>query len=303
MPPNLTLPAPGKLNLFLHITGQRSDGYHELQTLFHLLDYGDLLHFRLTAPGSIKLQVSNTTSLAELPSIAVEDNLIYRAAQALQCHREKTAAQTLPPLPGIEIELDKRLPAGGGLGGGSTDAATTLVGLNHLWQLGLSTEQLCQIGLTLGADVPVFVRGCTAWGEGLGDQLTPIELPTCWYVVIKPACLVSTGVIFQHPRLTRNTRPITIRAFFNGTDFGAEKSSNDCQVVTEFLHPEVAEARKWLDQYGSARMTGTGACLFARFNERSQAEEVLAKLPGRWDGFLAKGVNKSPLVEQIQAWS
>lgn len=293
----LTLPAPAKLNLFLHITGRRDDGYHNLQTLFQLLDVCDLLHFRKAEPGEITLVVSDLPPDDDKPSITVENNLVYRAAVTLRSFARTSSARTAAPPPGVAIELIKNIPIGGGLGGGSSDAATTLVGLNRFWQLGLSTDQLCELGTTLGADVPVFVRGFSAWAEGLGDQLTPVELPPCWYVVIKPDCQVSTGVIFQHPRLTRNTRPITIRAFFSGDQFGEEKPGNDCQEVTELLHPEVAEARNWLDRYAPARMTGTGACVFARFSNRNQGERVLADLPERWSGFVARGVNRSPLAE------
>ena len=298
--PVLSLPAPAKLNLFLHITGQRDDGYHTLQTLFQLLDFGDLLHFRTAEPGELSLVLSSDSSASSVQNnIATEDNLVYRAAVAL-----RTASRNLDStnvrtdddlLPGVEIELIKRLPIGGGLGGGSSDAATTLVGLNRFWQLGLSTEALCQLGATLGADIPVFIRGHSAWAEGIGDQLTPVELEPCWYLVIKPNCAVSTAAIFQHPRLTRDTSPITIRAFFSGPDLGELALGNDCLAITESLHSEVAEARGWLDQYAPASMTGTGACVFARFTSREQCEQVLAKLPGQWHGFASKGVNISPL--------
>ena len=327
--PALSLPAPAKLNLFLHITGRRDDGYHTLQTLFQLLDFGDLLHFRASEPGALKVILSHDPPASETqPDIPLEENLIYRAAMALQAATRDTCGSGQSPLPGVEIELVKRLPVGGGVGGGSSDAATTLVGLNRFWQLGLSLDALCQLGATLGADVPVFIRGHSAWAEGVGNELTPVELPLCWYVVIKPDCEVSTSAIFQHQELTRNTHPITIRALFGeaasttsavdniticnmaAINNIARKANNDCQVVTEQLYPQVAEARLWLTdkvlaearlrdrehaQYSPARMTGTGACVFARFDNREQCEQVLADLPKHWFGFAAKGVNISPL--------
>ena len=269
----LTLPAPAKLNLFLHITGRRDDGYHLLQTVFQLLDYGDELTFSANCSGAINL-------INEIPGVATKDNLIYRAAKALQSH-SGTAR-------GADISFIKYLPSGGGLGGGSSDAATTLLGLNRLWGLALSIDDLAAIGVNLGADVPVFVRGRSAWAEGVGEQLTAVQLPEHWYLVIFPGCTVNTGKIFSHRELTRNDVAITIRAFLGAG------GKNSCQPVTEKLYPAVAEARKWLEKFAPTRMTGTGSCVYARFASASEAGKVLEKLPGRWKGFVAKGVNVSP---------
>lgn len=273
---SLRLPAPAKLNLFLHILGRRPDGYHELQTLFQLLDYGDELRLRLRRDGKIAVTVE-----PPLAGVAERDNLVHRAALALRALR--------PGPEGADILLCKRLPAGGGLGGGSSDAATTLVGLNRLWGLGLDTAALCALGQRLGADVPVFVRGHTAWGEGIGERLTPVSLPPAWYLVVKPDCAVATAAVFAHPQLTRDTQPMKIRAFFG------EGAGNDCATVVEALYPQVREARRWLARFAEPRLTGTGACLFARFGSRDQAAAVLAQLPAPWTGFVARGINLSPL--------
>ncbi|MGD9660199.1 MAG: 4-(cytidine 5'-diphospho)-2-C-methyl-D-erythritol kinase [Porticoccaceae bacterium] len=278
---SLRLPAPAKLNLFLHIIGRRDDGYHLLQTVFQLLDYGDELSFDSSDDGGIHI-------LGNLPGVATEDNLIYRAALLLQ--QQGKASDK-----GAIISLDKRLPVGGGIGGGSSDAATTLLGLNRLWALELSIDELAQLGLSLGADVPVFVRGHSAWAEGIGEQLTPILLPECWYLVIFPGCSVNTGQIFCHRELTRNDLAITIRAFLEAG------GKNSCQPVAEKLYPEVAEARKWLENYAPAQMTGTGSCVFAKFASETVARRALEKLPGRWEGFVAKGINTSPAHTALTA--
>jgi 4-diphosphocytidyl-2-C-methyl-D-erythritol kinase len=275
----LTLPAPAKLNLFLHITGRRADGYHTLQTLFQLLDYGDTLHFT-PAPTAVTLE-------PQLPGVATEHNLVVRAARLLQQH---TGCRR-----GVHIRLEKRLPLGGGLGGGSSDAATALLALNQLWQLQLSLDELAALGLQLGADVPVFVRGRTAFAEGVGERLQPVALPDANYLILVPPCAISTAQIFSHEALTRNSAPITIAAFLG------EGGRNDCEPVARMLYPPVAFALDWLSQFGPARMTGpvrmtgTGACVFARFNERSAAENILRQLPGEFAGFVARGVNRSPL--------
>lgn len=270
----LRLPAPAKLNLFLHILGRRDDGYHRLQTVFQLLDFGDELLLRARPDGQIRLT-------PELEGVPARQNLIWRAADAL---RQATGCDL-----GADLHLTKRLPMGGGLGGGSSNAATALVGLNRLWRTGLDTGMLARIGRDLGADVPVFIRGDSAWAEGIGDQLTPLELPERWFVVLIPDCHVSTAHIFQHEELTRDTLPITIRAFLGGA------GNNDCQPVVEKLHPEVLAARRWLQQYGPSRMTGTGACVFASFDTQAEAESILAQRPANLDGFVARGVNRSPL--------
>lgn len=274
----LTLPAPAKLNLFLHVTGRRDDGYHNLQTLFQLLDYGDELHFKLRQDGKIHLT-------SNFPDVPEQDNLVYKAAKAL------AAQQT--DIPGVDIHLHKRLPAGGGLGGGSSDAATTLLGLNRLWKLGYSLDSLANLGLTLGADVPVFIQGKTAWAEGVGEQLESVEIPPCWYLVLCPDCQVSTVKVFSQRELTRNAHPITIRAFLE------QGGQNHCLPVVEKLYPEVAKARKWLDSFAPAQLTGTGACLFARFDNECSAQAVLQEKPGAWSGFVARGVNTSPLHKTL----
>lgn len=272
--PVVTLPAPVKLNLWLHITGRRSDGYHELETLFQLLDWGDQLTFTCNQSGHI--------GLAEpLAGVADRDNLILRAAAALR--------PFAPAQAGCTIALDKRAPMGGGLGGGSSDAATALVGLNALWQCGRSSAQLSAIGATLGADVPLFIEGRSAFATGIGERLTAVTIEPRWYLVITPNCHVDTGEIFSHPELTRDSPASKIRAL--STALGR----NDCQAVVEQRHPEVAEARHWLDQHSPALMTGTGASVFAAFCDRQTAVEIAAAVPKQWRAFVAPGVNESPL--------
>lgn len=273
----LSLPAPAKINLFLHITGRRADGYHQLQTLFQLLDYGDQLDFQRRDDQKITLSPAHRT-------IAEADNLVFRAAKALQ---QFAFAQTGQHY-GADIRLHKCLPLGGGLGGGSSDAATTLIGLNQLWQLGLSRDQLATTGLKLGADVPIFIHGRTAWAEGIGEILTPVDMPECWYLVLAPNVEVSTPEIFSNQQLTRDARAITIRAFLE------QGGRNACQPIAEKLYPEVKTARQWLEQYANVRMTGTGACIFASFGNEAQARQVLADVPQRWQAFVARGVNHSP---------
>ncbi|GIX31044.1 MAG: 4-diphosphocytidyl-2-C-methyl-D-erythritol kinase [Porticoccaceae bacterium] len=274
----LTLPAPGKLNLFLHVLGRRPDGYHRLQTLFQLLDFGDRLTFTVTGDGQIAVE-------PPLPGVPLEANLAYRAARLL--------ASRAPPGVGVRIRVDKRLPMGGGLGGGSSDAATTLLALNRLWGLDLSLEALARLGLRLGADVPLFVLGHSAWGEGIGEVLAPVRLPDAWYLVVDPGVAVSTARIFAHRELTRDDAPITMSAFLEGG------GRNSCQPVVEALYPEVRRARLWLAAFGAARMTGTGACLFARFATREEAEAVRRRIPAPWRGFVARGVDRSPAHEAL----
>lgn len=276
--PAITLPCPAKLNLFLHITGRRPDGYHELQTAFQLLDYGDSLRLSLNDSGELNL----SPALAGVP---VHDNLIFKAAFLLQKHTGTTI--------GADITLHKKLPLGGGIGGGSSNAATTLVGLNHLWECDLSEDQLAELGRQLGADVPVFVRGQTAWAEGIGERLTPLELPQRWYVVLSPGCNVSTREIFSHKDLTRDTLAITVPAFLE------KGGKNDCQPLVEKLFPQVRDAVDWLNQYGQAQLTGTGACVFAAFSTEQQALDVFARRPQELHGFVAQGVNESPLRQRL----
>jgi 4-diphosphocytidyl-2-C-methyl-D-erythritol kinase len=271
-------PAPAKLNLFLHITGRRADGYHLLQTVFQFLDYGDALHFSPRTDGRVR-------RLNALPGVPEESDLVVRAARLLQ--------QVSGCTQGVDIRVDKRLPMGGGLGGGSSDAATTLVALNQLWSLGLSQQSLAELGLQLGADVPVFVYGHAAWAEGVGEKLTDVDLPEPWFVVLTPPVQVPTAEIFNAPELTRDCPPITIRDFLGG------HGGNVCQPLVAERHPEVATALAWLGKYGKAIMTGTGACVFAAFDEEARAREVFAARPQGWQGFVACGCNRSPLLKRL----
>jgi len=266
--------APAKLNLFLHVVGRRADGFHLLQTVFQFLDYADELRFTVREDGNIQRH----GGLAEVPA---EQDLVVRAARLLQ---EQTGCHQ-----GADIHLEKRLPAGGGIGGGSSDAATTLVALDRLWDLQLGTDRLTELGLSLGADVPVFVRGQAAWAEGVGEQLQPVELPEPWFLVVHPGVHVATPEIFQAPELTRDHAPITIR------DFLAGAGENDCEPVVRARHPQVAQALDWLKDFGQARMTGTGACVFTSFSSQAAAAAALSQLPGHWRGFVARGCNRSPL--------
>ena len=275
----LTLPAPAKLNLMLHILGRRDDGYHELQTLFQFLDHADELSFDLRDDGKVILH----SDLKEVPH---ESNLIVRAARKLQ-------QLTGCPL-GVDIYLKKVLPMGGGIGGGSSDAATTLLGLNHLWQLGCSEDQLAELGLTLGADVPVFVRGHAAFAEGVGEKLTPVDPEEPWYVVLVSQVFVSTAEIFSHPLLTRNSPPIKMRPVPKGN------SRNDCQPVVEQSYPEVRNSLNLLGKFTDARLTGTGSCVFGAFPSKAEADKVLALLTETQTGFVAKGSNISMLHRTLQ---
>jgi len=269
-------PAPAKLNLMLRVVGRRPDGYHELQTVFQLIDRCDRLHFRIREDGNIR-------RLDGPAGVAPEHDLTVRAATALQ---RRSGCRL-----GADIRIEKRLPMGGGLGGGSSDAATTLVALNRLWRLGLEEDVLAGLGLALGADVPVFVRGRAAWGEGVGERLTPLELPTPWYLVLIPECHVATAAVFSAPELKRDSAPITLEAFLAGDTL------NDCLSVVRNRYAPVAAALEWLGGHGEARLTGTGACVFAAFEEEHAAREVLEKVPEGWRGFVARGLNRSPLLE------
>jgi len=283
----MLLPAPAKLNLTLRILGRRDDGYHELQTLFQLLDFGDELEFE---PRSDR-EISVDAGTLDLP---LQDNLIYRAARLLQRESDNPG--------GAHIVLRKRLPQGGGIGGGSSDAATALLGLNYMWRCGLSLDRLAQLGRELGADVPVFVRGHTAWAEGIGEKLQPVSTPPRHYLVLVPGCSVSTAAVFGDPRLTRDSTAITL-AHLRGGHLGSEwldrYSGNDCQALVERLYPEIRAAREWLQQFAQAQLTGTGACVFAAFESARAAGEILAHLPQRWRGFVAAGVNESPTHRQL----
>jgi len=272
-------PAPAKLNRFLHVVGRRADGYHLLQTVFQFLDYSDELNFDLRDDARV-------ARVDPLPGIAVEDDLTVRAARLLQARAGVDQ--------GVDIRLHKCLPLGGGLGGGSSDAATVLVALNRLWGAGLSEDELAALGLELGADVPVFVRGRAAWAEGVGERLTPLTLDEPWYVVLVPAVTVSTAEVFSDPQLTRQTRPITISDFLSG------QGRNDCEAVVSRRYPAITEAIEWLSRFAEARLTGTGACVFAPFPDEQQARDVAARLPAAWQGFVARGLNRSPLLDRLE---
>jgi 4-diphosphocytidyl-2-C-methyl-D-erythritol kinase len=273
-------PAPAKLNLFLHVTGRRADGYHELQTAFQFLDYGDRLRFEPAPRDTFELH-------GGLAGIDPEQDLIMRAARLLAA---RAGGRT-----GVRIRVEKRLPPGGGLGGGSSDAATTLLALNELWGLGLDSGALMQAGLALGADVPVFVRGRAAWAEGVGEQLTPLEgLAEPWYVVVYPAVSVSTAEIFSDPQLTRDAPRIKI------ADFLPDTVVNHLQAVVVRRYPEVAKALNWLSKHRPARMTGSGSCVFAACEDRHQAQRIVQQVPAPWSGFVARGCNRSPLLEALQ---
>ncbi len=270
--------APAKLNLFLHITGQREDGYHNLQTVFQFLDFGDALQFIVRDDGVIKRET-------ELSGVAEDEDLMVCAANLLQ----QEAASPL----GVNIRIDKRLPMGGGLGGGSSDAATTLVALNQIWDCGFSREQLAELGLTLGVDLPVFIHGHAAWAEGVGEQLNSINPVEPWFVVLNPAINVSTEAIFSHRSLNRSCAPITIRDFQENS----AALENVCELVVRDLYPQVDDALNDLSQFGIARMTGTGACVFAAFATAKLANDVFGVLGKKWSGFIAKGCNISPLYK------
>lgn len=274
-------PAPAKLNLFLHVTGRRPDGYHELQTVFQFLDVGDRLWFTPSEQPGIELH-------GGLPGIPAGDDLIERAAGCL--------AAVAGGLPGAHIRVEKNLPAGGGLGGGSSDAATTLVALNQLWGLGLGVAELAELAVGLGADVPVFVHGQAAWAEGVGERLIPLpELQEPWYLVVDPRVSVSTAGIFSDPGLTRNGPSLRIPDFLSGA------GANHLEPVVVRRYPEVGKALDWLSKHQPARMTGSGACVFARCPDRGQAEALLRQLPAPWTGFVARGRNRSPLLERLAA--
>ena len=272
-------PAPAKLNLFLHVTGRRVDGYHELQTLFQLIDLCDTIAISVREDGQIERPVGP-------PGVPCEADLTVQAARALQ---SATGTRL-----GASLKVRKRIPQGGGLGGGSSDAATTLLALNEMWNCGLSLHELASLARPLGADVPVFVQGSSAWAEGIGERLTPVTLPANWYVVIYPGVSVSTREVFQSPELTRNSPLITIRAFFESG------GRNDCEPVVRSRAPQVAEALEWLGRFAPARLTGTGSCVFSACGSASDAERLAARVPDRWMSFVAKGLNTSPVHERLK---
>lgn len=271
-------PAPAKLNLFLHITGRRANGYHELQTVFVFLDFADELSFRVTDDGGLR-------HTRPLVGVDAESELCLQAARLLQRHTGTGH--------GTEITLTKRIPSGGGLGGGSSDAATTLVALNHLWGTGLSMDELAALGLQIGADVPVFVHGRAAWAEGVGERLTAIEVEEGWYLVACPPVHVSTAEIFVRPELTRDSPPITIRAFREG------RGRNDLEPVVRDLFPPVDDALRWLEAFGDPRMTGSGGCVFLPVADEAQGESILAQRPEGISGFVGRALNHSPLLRKL----
>ncbi|MFU0912657.1 4-(cytidine 5'-diphospho)-2-C-methyl-D-erythritol kinase [Kluyvera intermedia] len=277
-------PSPAKLNLFLYITGQRPDGYHTLQTLFQFLDYGDTLTIVPRQDGQLRL-------LTPVEGVPDEENLIIRAARLLM--QSAATSDRLPKGSGADISIDKRLPMGGGLGGGSSNAATVLVALNHLWQCQLSEDELATIGLTLGADVPVFVRGHAAFAEGVGEILTPVDVAEKWYLVAHPGVSIPTPVIFRDPELPRNTPVRSIETLLN-CEF-----ANDCEVIARKRFREVDDVLSWLLEYAPSRLTGTGACVFAEFDTELAARQVLEQAPEWLQGFVAKGVNLSPLKQAL----
>jgi 4-diphosphocytidyl-2-C-methyl-D-erythritol kinase len=289
----LNCAAPAKLNLFLHVTGRRADGYHLLQTLFQLIDHGDTLHFTTRDDGIIR----RTT---DMPGVPEQSDLIVRAARLLQAAAGDTQQKRL----GADIAIDKILPMGGGVGGGSSDAATTLIALNHLWQTGFSRAELMALGTQLGADVPFFIFGENAFAEGIGEQLQAVNTPDCWFLVIEPGVSVPTQLIFSSSQLTRDTKPCKITDFSkaykccgNGSKKGIEEAGfkNDLEAVATAHFPAVADAVKWLQQFGDARMTGSGACVFCSFEHESQAREVLQQVPTHWKAWTAKALQQHPL--------
>lgn len=280
-------PAPAKLNLFLHVTGRRPDGYHLLQTAFQLLDFGDTLHFALRDDDVIGRR-------DPLPGVPQESDLTVRAARLLQVTGSEKLGQSLP---GVDITLEKHLPMGGGLGGGSSDAATTLMALNHLWQTGFSRAELMALGLQLGADVPFFLFGQNAFAEGVGEILTPIETPAAWYIVIAPGVEISTAEIFNAKNLTRDTNLVKISNFSKAPkSFGR----NDLQAIATQLYPEVFNAIEWLKKFGDARMTGSGSCVFCSIEQEQQASEVLKLVPPHWRAWKAKAIAQHPLAGLLE---
>lgn len=284
MKKTITLLAPAKLNLFLHITGRRADGYHLLQTLFQLLDYGDTLTLSRREDDKI-------IRLTELEGVPAEDDLVVKAGRLLQQHCRRRHSFAL----GVDISLDKILPMGGGLGGGSSNAASVLVGLNHLWGCGLSQAQLMQLGVELGADVPVFVFGHSAWAEGVGEQLVAVDLPEKWFLVLKPSINVSTAKVFSNSQLRRDCPAITIR------DFLAGQTSNVCEAPVREMYPEVDQALSDLAKFAQSKLTGTGACVYAAFDSKEAAQHALSELSDKWAGFIAKGMNRAPLKDFFPA--
>jgi len=277
-------PAPGKLNLFLHIVGRRPDGYHELQTAFQFIDLWDSIRFYQRPPGVIE-------RLGTLVGVPADQDLTVRAARRLAVAAAETGVSLMQ---GVAIEVEKRLPLGGGVGGGSSDAATVLVALNQLWGTGFSPERLAELGLELGADVPVFVHSRAAWAEGVGERLVPVDFPEPVYLLLRPDVAISTADVFKAPELTRDSPVLTIAGFLQAG------GRNDCEPVVRKQYPVVAGALDWLGRFGTARLTGTGSCVFAVMADVAQAEAVLAGRPAGWQGWATRGLNRSPLAARLQ---
>lgn len=277
--------APAKLNLFLHVTGRRSDGYHLLQSVFQLIDLQDTLHFDLRDDDAIV----RTTDIAGVPP---EQDLVVRAAQLLRIAASERGIVTA----GVDIAIDKRLPMGGGIGGGSSDAATTLLALNQLWETGFTRAELMRLGLSLGADVPFFLLGENAFVEGIGERLTPLATPSTWFVVVHPGVAVPTPIIFKDPELTRDSKVVTIADFSRRLPgFG----KNDLQAVAARAFPPVADALKWLSEFGDARMTGSGACVFVALASDAEADAALRKMPDGWRGWKTRTLDAHPLARLL----
>lgn len=286
--------APAKLNLFLHVNGRRADGYHLLQTVFQLIGHGDTLDFTVRSDGAIR-------RVTEVPGVPEQQDLIVRALHLLAAEYARRHGRAAP---GIDVAIVKRLPMGGGLGGGSSDAATALMAANHLWQAGLSDEDLMALALPLGADIPFFIFGENAFAEGVGERMVPVATPACWYVVIEPGVAVPTAAIFTSDHLTRDTEPVTIADFSRhlASRTGLQEfGKNDLQAVATRLFPPVAEAVEWLGCYGDARMTGSGACVFSAFSSEREADAVLSKVPAAWVAWKAASLPRHPLKAVLQA--
>ena len=282
---SVSYPAPAKLNLMLRVTGRRADGYHLLQTIFRFIDYSDTLRFRVRNDGVI-------ARANDIPGVPPDTDLCVRAARLLQ----QVSGTSL----GADIHLEKRLPMGGGLGGGSSDAATTLLVLNTLWKTALSRQQLIDLSVKLGADVPVFVFGRNALAEGIGEELQPLDLPPTWYVVLCPPVMVPTAAIFSHPELKRDSKKVILQGFSGARDGGSgviSELQNDLQPLVVKLYPEVARHLAWLSGFGPALMTGSGACVFAPFDSEQAAQQIFAQRPADMQGFVAKGLSQHPLYE------
>lgn len=279
----ISFPSPAKLNLFLHVVGQRPNGYHELETVFQFLDYGDTIQLRTNDSNNIDI-------LTPIKGVEKTDNLIYKAAKILQ---DQVAFSC-----GVEIKINKILPMGGGLGGGSSNAATILLALNKLWNINLPIKKLAELGLILGADVPIFIHGCAAFAQGIGEVLTPVSPVEYWYLVSKPNCSISTQDVFGSTELVRDTPRLLLNNI--SCDLNIDSCHNDCETIVIKNYPKVAKLLAWLIEYAPSRMTGTGACIFTRFNSENEAKKVQSTLPENIESFVAKGINQSPLINAIE---